>query len=442
MRKILLVIRREYGTRVRKPSFWVLTILVPILLAALYAIPVWLAMKPTEKAVVLVADESGLFGGIGDEASDCRFLSSDEVEYRYAATLDYALRQLDGDEEVDAVLYVRRRASEAIPTDACLYYKGDLPPSQVRYDGDRQLQRILRNRLLQAHGISDDEYALISATKINLRTEDVETGRESFADVKMVLGLLLAILIYVVIFMFGSQVMRGVVEEKSNRIIEVVVCSVKPFQLMMGKVVGIALVGITQFLLWVLLTGVALVGIQAGNADLFRMAEQKHAVTEVATKGAEATAQMQQNAELADVPQLLEGIASIDFGVIVPVFLFYFIFGYLLYASLFAAAGAMSDNDTDSQLFSLPLTVPLLLTILLLPAMMNAPSGGISVALSLIPFTSPVAMMLRIPFGVPMTQLYLSIVLLLVTIPLCTWGAARLYRTSILRYGRLIRKRR
>ncbi|MBR4176225.1 MAG: ABC transporter permease [Bacteroidales bacterium] len=445
MNKILLVIRREYMTRVRKPSFWLLTLLVPIMLAALYAIPIYLAMKPLEKSVVLVADESGVFGGLDRDdtlRSDSHFASTDNVTYRYAATLDYAKRLMDNDKDVTAILYVRHRASDALPTDACLYYKSDLPPQQARYDVDKQLQRILRNRLLQAHGISDDEYALISTTKINLRTEDLETGREAFLDVKTGLGFILSLLIYVVIFMFGSQVMRGVVEEKSSRIIEVIVCSVKPFQLMMGKVVGIALVGLTQFLLWVLLTGIALVGIQATNSELFQTATQKHELTELATKGNEATLQMQQADQMADIPQLIEGIASIDFGVILPAFLFYFIFGYLLYATLFAAAGALSDNDTDSQLFSMPLTIPLLITILCMPAMVNAPSGTLSVVLSLIPFTSPVAMMLRVPFGVPLDQLYWSMALLVVAFPLCTWLAAKLYRSSILRFNRLSIRRK
>ena len=351
---------------------------------------------------------------------------------------------MDSDDDVCGILYVRSRASEAIPTDACLYYKSDLPPQQVVSDVDRQLQRILRNRLLLAHGISDDEYAMITNTKINLRTEDMETGRAAFLEVKLVLGLILSLLIYFVIFMFGSQVMRGVVEEKANRIIEVIVCSVRPFQLMMGKVIGIAMVGLTQFLLWVFLTGIALTCVQMSNSEMFRMAVQKHDVTELATKGSDATLQMQQSVDMADVPQLVEGIASIDFSVIVPMFLFFFVFGYFLYATLFAAAGALSDNDTDTQLFSLPMTIPLLGVLLCMPAMFNAPSGTLSVILSLIPFTSPVAMMLRIPFGVPMWQIWTSVALLLAFIPLTTWLAAKLYRGSILRYNRLLewRKRR
>lgn len=445
MNNIPLVIRREYVTRVRKKSFWILTLIVPILLALVYAIPIYLALAPIEKTVVMVVDESGVFGGLDrdDEGrSDSRFNSTDEIEYRYAATLDYARRELDSDNGVTAIVYIRSRASEALPTDACLYYKRDLPPQQVRSDVDRQLQRTLRNRLLQAHGISDDEYAMITGTKINLRTQDLETGREAFTEVKTALGLVLALLIYMAIFMFGSQVMRGVVEEKSNRIVEVIICSVKPFHLMMGKVIGIALVGLTQFMLWVLLTGVAVVGIQLSNSDIFSNANAKHEITEIATKGNEATLQLQNSADMADVPQLVEGIASIDFGVIVPVFFFFFVFGYLLYATLFAAAGAMSDTDTDTSIFSLPVTIPLLAVILLMPAMIEAPSGTLSQVLSIIPFTSPVAMMMRVPFGVPLWQLWLSMALLIIAFPLCTWLAAKIYRTSILRYNILSKFRK
>ena len=445
MNNIPLVIRREYVTRVRKKSFWILTLIVPILLALVYAIPIYLALAPIEKTVVMVVDESGVFGGLDrdDEGrSDSRFNSTDEIEYRYAATLDYARRELDSDNGVTAIVYIRSRASEALPTDACLYYKRDLPPQQVRSDVDRQLQRTLRNRLLQAHGISDDEYAMITGTKINLRTQDLETGREAFTDVKTALGLVLALLIYMAIFMFGSQVMRGVVEEKSNRIVEVIICSVKPFHLMMGKVIGIALVGLTQFMLWVLLTGVAVVGIQLSNSDIFSNATAKHEITEIATKGNEATLQLQNSADMADVPQLVEGIASIDFGVIVPVFFFFFVFGYLLYATLFAAAGAMSDTDTDTSIFSLRVTIPLLAVILLMPAMIEAPSGTLSQVLSIIPFTSPVAMMMRVPFGVPLWQLWLSMALLIIAFPLCTWLAAKIYRTSILRYNILAKFRK
>ena len=214
---------------------------------------------------------------------------------------------------------------------------------------------------------------------------------------------------------------------------------------MMGKVVGIGLVGLTQFALWVLLSGVALGGLRFTNADLFEQVESRH-VTEISTKGTEATSQYQaaqyQAAQYEagmgvdnEIQDLIEGLSSINFGLILLLFVFYFIFGYLLYASLFAAAGSLVDNETDSQQFTLPMTIPLILSILLMPAMVNEPSGTISTWLSIIPFTSPVSMLFRIPFGVPIWQVVLSMVLLLLTFPLCIWAAAKIYRTAILRYG-------
>jgi len=209
--------------------------------------------------------------------------------------------------------------------------------------------------------------------------------------------------------------------------------------------VGIGLVGLTQFALWVLLSGVALGGLRITNAGLFEQAESRR-VTQISTKGTEATNQYEaaqyQAAQYEagmgvdnEVQDLLEGLGSINFGLILVLFVFYFVFGYLLYASLFAAAGSLVDNETDSQQFTLPMTIPLLLTILLMPAMVNEPSGTLSTWLSLIPFTSPVSMLFRIPFGVPVWQVVLSMVLLLVTFPLCIWVAAKIYRTAILRYG-------
>ena len=426
MNKIFLVIQREYATRVKKASFWVLTIIVPILMAGLYAIPIILSSKPLEHAHVLVVDDTGIFEGA--------FRSSRDITYHNAGSLDYAKRQLETVDSLDAIVYIPARET-TIPHDAFLYYRTDAPSMTVQNDVDRQLQEILRNRiLLDVHGISADDYQMLISTHIKLRTKDIETGRDGFLAVKVVVGAILALLILFVIFNFGSQVMRGVMEEKSSRIVEVIVCSVKPFQLMMGKVVGIGLVGITQFALWILLSGIAVGALQMANSDLFAQAQSEQ-VQQIATKGAEATAQYEAARDATPVPELIQGLTSIHFGLLIAMFLFYFVFGYLLYATLYAAVGALIDADTDSQQFSLPLTAPLILVLMLMPAMINQPSGSLSVWLSLIPFTSPVAMMLRIPFGVPTWQVVLSALLLLATFPLCVWIASRLYRAGILRYG-------
>ena len=438
MNKILLVIQREYLTRVKKPSFWILTLVVPILLAGVYAIPIILAARPLEHADVLVVDDSGLFQG--------QFRSGRDITYHEAGSIDYARRQLEQTDTLDAIVYIPARET-TLPRDAYLYYRTDAPSMTVQSDVNSQLQEILRNRiLLDVHGLTPDDYTMLTSTHIKLRTQDIETGRDSFLAVKIALGIILSMLVFIAVFMFGSQVMRGVMEEKTSRIVEVIVCSVKPFQLMMGKVVGIGLVGLTQFALWVILSAVAVTGVQLTNADLFEQVSQRGNRTEIASKGTEATSQYQaaqyeaaqyEAGEGIDnsLQDLIQGLTDINYGLIILLFIFYFVFGYLLYASLFAAAGSLVDNDTDSQQFTLPLTVPLLLAMLLLPAMINEPSGNISTWLSLIPFTSPVAMLLRIPFGVPLWQVVLSMLLLLATFPLCIWAAAKIYRSAILRYG-------
>lgn len=437
MNKILLVIQREYLTRVKKPSFWILTLVVPILLAAVYAIPIILASRPLEHAHVLVVDDSGLFQG--------QFRSGRNITYHEAGSLDYAKRQLSAHDSLDAIVFIPARET-SIPQDAFLYYQSDAPSVTVQSDVNSQLQEILRNCiLLDVHGITPDDYALLTGARIHLRTQDIETGRDGFLQIKLVVGGLLAFLVFMAVFMFGSQVMRGVMEEKTSRVVEVIVCSIKPFQLMMGKVVGIGLVGLTQFALWTLLSGVAMGGLRIANADMFQQAQSRN-VTQIATKGSEATVQYQnardqaaryESGEGVDhaVQDMLEGVSSINFGLLICLFVFYFVFGYMLYASLFAAAGSLVDNETDSQQFTLPLTVPLLLTILLLPAMINEPSGTLAQWFSIIPFTSPVAMLFRIPFGVPIWQIALSMGLLVVTFPLCILMAAKIYRTAILRYG-------
>ena len=438
MNKVLLVIQREYFTRVKKTSFWILTIVVPILLAVVYAIPIFLATRPLEHSHVLIVDDTGLFQG--------QFRSGRDISYHEAGSIDYARRQLQQYDSLDAIVYIPARET-TLPRDAYLFYRSDMPALNVQTDAQSQLQEILRNRiLLDVHGLTPEDYTLLTSTHIKLRTQDIETGRDGFLQVKIAVGIILAMLVFIAVFMFGSQVMRGVMEEKTSRIVEVIVCSVKPFQLMMGKVVGIGLVGLTQFALWVLLAGALVMGVQLTHADLFQQATERHSQTEIASKGTEATYQYQTEQERAaqyqagegidnSIQDLIEGLTGINFAMIIFLFLFYFVFGYLLYASLFAAAGSLVDNETDSQQFTIPLTIPLILTILLLPSMIGQPSGSISVWLSIIPFTSPVAMLMRIPFGVPVWQVVLSMLLLLATFPLCIWAAARIYRSAILRYG-------
>ena len=435
MKKILLVIRREYSTRVRKKSFWILTILLPILIAIVYATPVYLAQKPITTATVLVVDETEIFTHA--------FQSNKEVAYKRAGSLDYAKRQLEMD-SANLIVFIPSRET-TIPNDAFLYYRTDVPGSNVQSDIKQQLNTILHNVILEdVLNISPDDYESLTHTTIALHPKDIETGRDGFLEVKMILGIILAVIIYVAIFMFGGQVMQGVSEEKHSRIVEVMLCSLKPFQLMMGKVVGIGLVGLTQFALWVALSGTGLFAIKAANPTLFEQAEQRQNVTQIATKGTDMTTQLE-TAKMANdaIPNsqafvLTQGLVAINFKLIIPLFLIYFLFGYLLYASLFAACGSLVDQGSDGQQFTLPVTIPLLLSLMLIPAMINEPGGTVATWLSIIPFTSPIAMMFRLPFGVSILEVAVSIALLILTFILCTWMAANIYKRGVLLFGKQI----
>ncbi|MBQ3580026.1 MAG: ABC transporter permease [Bacteroidales bacterium] len=430
MKKILLIISREYLSRVKKKSFWILTIVVPLLLAGLYAIPIYLAVRPQEKTTVLVVDDTKLFDGA--------FKSSKEIVYQYAGSLDYAQRRMTEEDSVSAVLYIPARET-TIPGDAFLYYQGSSPSASLQSDVSEQLQSHIRTIILQdVHGITQEEFDQVNATRIKLHTKDMETGKEAFTEVKSAIGLVLGLVIFMVVLTFGSQVMSGVSEEKTSRIVEVIVSSVKPFQLMMGKVIGIGFVGLTQFALWIMLSMVGFVGIQATNPELFEAAKARQNMTELATKGTDAVEQMQALNDAPVVTELVQGLTAIDFPLIITMFLIYFVLGYFFYATLFAGVGALVDVDTNAQQFSLPITIPLMLVMIMMPAIINEPSGSLSTWLSVIPFTSPVAMMIRIPFGVPIWEAAVSVGVLLLFVPLNTWVAGRIYKRGILLYGKKI----
>lgn len=416
MKKIILVLKREYSTRIRKKSFWFITILVPILIATLYVVPIYLSLNSIEKTNIIVVDETMLFK---------HFRSNEEIRYTHIDDIDEAKNTLKTNTDYSTIIYIPRTESR-IPSDAYLYYYSNNPPTSVKNDIQNQLERILKNNiLLEVYDIAKSDYDMINNATIHIHSKDLETGRDDFLEVKTVLGGTLGILIYLVIFIFGSQVMRGVVEEKTNRIVEIIVSSVKPFQLMMGKIIGIAMVGLTQFLLWIAISMVILGAVQwSGLVDTDLFVSQHSGGTAMQTT--------------TQLPDIIQGILSINFGVILSTFLFFFILGYLLYATLFAAAGAMIGNETDSQQFTLPITIPLLLTILLIPLIVASPNGNLAFWLSVIPFTSPVAMMVRLPFGLPIWQVWVSAAILLITFLAATWVAAKIYRTGILMYGKRI----
>ncbi|MCQ2303137.1 MAG: ABC transporter permease [Bacteroidales bacterium] len=423
MNKIGLIIKREYLTRVRKRSFIIMTFLGPLLLAAIYIVPIMLALNaPNEKRTIAVVDGSHWF--------EEQFKGNDEqtfiiVEGQPIDTVKEMVKQ----GAFDMVLYVPPTQLN-IPSNAVLYSLNQVPLSTDEYIRSVMKKEIEEQKLL-ASGV-DPDIVDAAKTDINLsviRMDEEGGEKETFTEVQFVLGMVLAILIYMFILMFGGQVMQGVAEEKNSRIIEVIVSSVKPFQLMMGKIIGVSLVALTQFLMWIMLTGVIYIGFSAaiGLSNPSAISAGSVMTQEVLSNDITSNEAVQNIVQIAN---------SIDFGTIIGCFIIFFILGYLLYGTMYAAVGSIVDSNTDSQQFTLPITVPLIVSMIAAIYIVNAPDGQLALWLSMIPFTSPVVMMVRIPFGVPIIQIVASIAILAVTFVLMTWVAAKIYRTGILMYGK------
>ena len=423
MNKIGLIIRREYLTRVRKRSFLIMTFLGPILMAAIYIIPIMLALNSSnENMRIAVVDESHWF--------ENRF--QDNKEHTFVILpgqpID-SVKNLVKENIFDMALYVPPTQLN-IPSNAIVYSIRQVPMEVETYIS-RVMQKEIEDQKLMANGV-DPEIVSAVKTDVNLsimRMDEKGNEKETFTKVQFTLGIALAMLVCMFIIFFGGQVMQGVAEEKTNRIIEVIVSSVKPFQLMMGKIIGVSLVALTQFVLWIVLTGALYLGFSA-----FMGLSNPEMLSSGTVMAQQISNENVMNNE--SVQSILQIVHSIDFGTIIATFLIFFILGYLLYATLYAAIGSLVDNNTDAQQFTLPVTVPLIVAIISSFYIVNNPDSSLSVWLSMIPFTSPISMMVRIPFGVPIWQIVLSIVLLAGTFVLMTWIAAKIYRTGILMYGK------
>jgi ABC-2 type transport system permease protein len=431
MNKILLIIKREYFSRVKKRSFIVMTILGPILMAAMFIVPIYIATQEGDTKKVGVVDETGMFTG--------RFPNTENLIFTNLSGGIGNAKKMLTDSSFHAILYIPATDVQ-VPSSAYLY-SAKQPSLNVTSYIKSQMSMEVEKYKLEASGV-DPEIILSAKTNINLSTFLIDkSGKEekSFTEVSMIVGWIGGFMIYIFIFMYGAQVMRGVIEEKTSRIVEIIISSVKPFQLMMGKIVGIAMVGLTQFILWILFTGAIVLtftAIYAGqitpeNTKEILMSEQSRIVPDEAYDGFT-------NIEATQMNIAMEAIQSINFGLILSFFIFFFIGGYLLYASLFASIGSAVDNEVDTQQFMLPITIPLILSIVMIPYIVNNPEGPLVFWFSIIPLTSPIAMMARIPFGVPYFDLALSVVLLIAGFIGTTWLAGKIYRTGILMYGKKV----
>ncbi len=427
MNKIWLIIQREFLTRVQKKSFLIATILVPLIFPVIIGGLIYIMVQEAESAkadTVQVVDESGKFTFENTRTFTFVQLNMplDQAKKVYNETQDFAL------------LYIP--PFEINKPEGLVIYTQENPSIEKVNDLESALEERVRDLKLEEYKI-DKETLKSLKTNISLKQINLsETGEEKSSSSGLLygLGFGLGILIYMFVLIYGIQIMQGVIDEKTSKIVEVIVSSVKPFQLMLGKIIGIASVGVVQFLIWIILISVLSTGV-LGYFGL--KMPQKHAMEQV-TKKFESNDEMkeamdQQNSKVND---LLGNISEIPFGKIAFVFIFYFLGGYLLYGALFAAVGSAVDSIQESQQFQFPITLPLLIGYFgLFMFILRDPHGSISFWLSVIPFTSPVAMVGRIAFGVPAWELALSMVLLIGGFILTTWIAGRIYRVGILMSG-------
>lgn len=425
MNRIGLVIKREYLTRVRKKSFLIMTILGPLLMAAMIIVPVYISrVSDGETKRIAILDETGWFFK--------KFKDSESIKFDHVFSDLESAKDEFFEKEWYALLYIPK-TELSIPTNALLY-SNKQPNLQTKNYIKGTLEKVVEEKKLKASGI-DPQVIKSAQTSFNLNTVKLEADGEeeqSFTEVSMAIGIFASLMIYFFIFLFGAQVLRGVIEEKSNRIVEIIISSVKPFQLMMGKIIGIGLVGLTQFLLWVVLT--------FGIVTVFTMAYSDHLPVEQAgmfSPGNDLVVKenLLQQEEQGGIARIYSAISSINYSLMIISFIIFFLGGYLLYGALFAAIGGAVDNETDTQQFMLPITIPLIFSIIMAQFVIQHPDSSLSFWLSIIPFTSPVIMMVRIPFGIQAWELWLSVGVLILGFLGTTWLAGRIYRTGILMYG-------
>ena len=431
MRKILTIIEREYLTRVKNKSFIIMSLLGPILFAGLLIAPTLLMnANNTEIKIVQVVDSTHVFRNQLPETDYIKFVYMPDANLqKYKSEFSQS--------GFYALLYI---SHNVVNSDNSVYLYSDRTANlDLRMHISNSIEKRLENEKLRACGVDPGILSAVK-TRININTikltDDGHEERDNMT-LKMVLSFLMGVLIYMSIFLSGNAVMRGVIEEKTNRIVEVIVSSVKPVQLMAGKIIGVGLVTLTQFALWAVLT----FSIYSAVAPMLMpdtAAIEAAAPQSLFSQGGSQLAQSQpDNTEMSqDFKEMFSTIDSINFPVIILSFIFFFLFGYLLYGALFAAVGAMVDNEADTQQFVLPLSAPLLLSIIALTGTISSPDSQLNFWLSIIPFTSPVTMLSRIPYGVPYSEIFLSALLLIATFVLCTLIAGKVYRTGILMYGK------
>lgn len=432
MNKLFLIIQREYFSRVKKKSFLIMTILGPLLMAGLMIVPVWLAMRDKTDHQILVLDHSGLFID--------KMPNTKQIKFTYGAESIQSAKAKLKDGPFDLIMEIKGDALNDTKTTPVLYYKKQ-PGISVEQYISNTMENILFDYRLQGDSIdlTKIDKARRPVEILTLKVTEEGKDEKTNTEINMAIGFACAIAIYFMIFLYGSQVMRGVIEEKTNRIVEVIVSSVKPFQLMLGKIIGVALVGLTQFILWIVLT---LIISTTVNSMLFKdqIADTvKHNSQMEKVMKNDLTADIDKMDKVDspnEVIELFNNVNNINISKVLMCFAFYFLFGYLLYAALFAAIGSAVDSEADTQQFILPVTIPLIASFIIAQSVVTDPDSSMAQFFSIFPLTSPIVMMVRLPFDVPVWELALSMFMLVVGFLFFTWMAGKIYRTGILMYGK------
>ncbi len=433
MNNTLLILKNEYLKRVKKKSFIILTLLVPFLFAGMFALIIFLSVNNDKKErTIAVYDESSLFLG--------EFGEDGYTKYTFIPNEEYIeLKRGLKDSEFYALLYIPKNI---YTTNSAQLVSDKQLPFELTEQIERKLSRFIENdkrkKVVQESGIPDLEEQLANTkTRISLSTLKIsETGEttKSSSMIAFIASYAMGFIIYFFVFMYGAMVMRSVMEEKKSRIIEVIISSVKPSELMAGKIIGTALVGLTQVAIWIVLGIVTLVVVQG----VFTPETAQQMGQSIMETQQQMNPAMAQVADQNKIMEVMELIGNLNLPLILFAFVFYFLAGYLLYSSLLGAVGAAVDNDEDSQQMVLPVTFPLILSIMLLFPIAKNPEGPVAFWASIIPFTSPVAMLARVPYGIPTWELLLSMFLLIITTVGAIFAAAKIYRVGLLMYGKKV----
>jgi ABC-2 type transport system permease protein len=430
MNKIGLIIKREYLTRVRNKTFILTTILMPLLIVAFIAGAVYLSVKGKDELKIAVVDNNGFFKNNLKSGSDINFDfpsgvdTTNYLDKGYSAIL--LIPKFEGTQKTEYI--IRSKKSIGVITKESI---------------EGKINEAIEDNMLQQAGVRRNELDSIHAksqfAESKLFLEHGNKAEESNQGLAYGIGYASGILIYITMLIYGMMLLRGVMEEKTNRIAEVIVSSVKPFELMMGKIIGIGAVGLTQFLMWIVLiivlTSAAQAFVPHDVLEQVRTLQQNN--------GAMPGGGMMQASESAQkIYSVQHTLGTANWPLIICCFIFYFLGGYLFYAALFAAVGSVVEDVQNSQSLSLPVTMPIIFSFLIMSIVVYSPDTKLAVWASIIPFSSPIVMMARIAYGVPGTvpywQLIISILVLIAGFLFTTWLAGKIYRTGILMYGKKV----